>query len=418
MVHRILLIDDEKVFLTSIAAYLKAKGLEVYQAKNGKEGLKIVEKNIPDIIITDWHMPKLSGIDILNILQNNDSTQDIPIIVSSGILIEADNLEAAFSAGAVDFIRKPIDKIELLARINCALRLADSNKKLRKETAELKLVNEKLKRLQGQLIHNEKMNSLGQLTSGVAHEINNPLNFVLGGAEAINVIISDLHDMLLKLNGLNLDSLSKEDISNSLKEIQEELQENNSLEDLILLAKDVQEGGQRIMRIVRGLSAFAQIKNTGVVLGNIHEGLNAALMLLTNQFQDRITVKKNFDTNIPQFEADHGALNQVFLNLLTNAIQAIPNIGTIQIETLREKDDIHIVIEDSGKGMPEHMVDRIFYSYFSVESKSKGYGIGLSVSYNIIKEHGGNMACISNEGKGTRFSITLPLERITRKGIS
>lgn len=412
MAHSILIIDDERVFLISMAAFLRDKGFKIHKASDGIQGLKLAQEILPDIIITDWDLPHLSGIEIIKELQTHSSTKDIPVIVSSGILITVKDLEMAFQAGAIDFVRKPIEKVELLARINSAIRLFESSKQLKKEKQQLEFVNAELKRLQNKLVHKEKMNSISQLTSGVAHEINNPLNFVLGGAEAINLIVSDLQEVLLRLVGVNAEHLSTEEIALELIKIQEELEENKTFEELSLLATDVKEGGQRIMRIVHGLSAFAQIESTGVVLGNIHEGLNATLMLLTNQYQERIKVEKIFDSKISQFEADHGALNQVFLNILTNAIQAIKNKGHIRIQTKQlDNNRLQIEFTDSGKGMPEYMVEKIFLPYFSIDDAQKGYGIGLSVSHNIISEHGGTITCTSKEENGTTFTIELPIQK-------
>lgn len=414
MAHSILLIDDEKVFLVSIATYLRKKGFEIFKAENGLEGLSMAIQKLPDIIITDWDMPHLSGIELVKKLQANPSTQDIPVIVSSGILITIKDLETAFEAGAVDFVRKPIEKIELLARINSSLRLSNSYKQLKEEKRQLEFANTELKRLQNQLIHHEKMNSLGQLTSSVAHEINNPLNFVLGGAEAISLVITDLQAMLQRLAAFNTERSSPEELSQAVKNIQQELAENNAFRELSLLSADIKEGGHRIMQIVHGLSAFAQIKNTGIVMGDIHEGLNTILMLLTNQFQDRIEVQKQFDSSIPQFEADHGSLNQVFLNILTNSVQAIPNRGKLVIRTRRRDNQIEVAIEDTGVGMPPHLLEKIFMPFFSTDDTQKGLGIGLSVSHTIMKAQGGDITCTSTEGEGTKFVVIFPFTPITK----
>jgi len=289
---------------------------------------------------------------------------------------------------------------------------------LRKEKQQLKVLrttHESLKSTQGQLVQSEKMASLGVLTAGIAHEINNPVNFIFAGTEALQTHIEELLEVLEKYT--ELDNISPQEFSNKIQEINDlkeeiELEEDFSEDTLSLLA-DVRTGAIRITEIVKGLRTFSRLDEDASKLVSLEESIDSTLVILRNKYKNRIEIIKNYGANIPKVECYPGKLNQVFMNLLANAIQAIEAEGKIYITTqLYEEHHIRISIRDTGAGIPEEVKNRIFEPFFTTKEVGEGTGLGLSISHGIIEKHEGKISVESEEGKGTEFSIILPLKLI------
>jgi len=177
-----------------------------------------------------------------------------------------------------------------------------------------------------------------------------------------------------------------------------------------LLLDGMREGAGRTTQIVKSLGDFSRAGKEQFVLGDVHEGIDSTLVLLSGELGKRINIKKEY-TDLPKIECFPGKLNQVFMNLLSNAIQAIDQKGEIVIKTSLEGLNIHISISDSGKGMPEEVRKRIFEPFYTTKPMGSGSGLGLSICYTIIMQHNGKISVNSEPGKGTEFVITLPLKQ-------
>lgn len=285
-----------------------------------------------------------------------------------------------------------------------------------KYTLELEAAMEKLKSTQAQLIQAEKMSGLGQLVAGVAHEINNPVSFISGNINPAK----DYSESLLKLL-----ELYQEEYVNPSEKIQDfaaDIDVDFIKYDLPKIIESMKIGAQRIQNIVLSLRNFSRLDESQVKLANINEGIDSTLMILQSRLRangekSQINAIKKYG-DLPRVECNPGQLNQVFMNLIANAIDALEELRnsnnltpTITISTIAiANKEIIIKIEDNGPGIPEEIREDIFNPFFTTKPPGKGTGLGLSIAYSIIVEkHGGQLKCISQKGKGTEFTITIPM---------
>ncbi|MBY0477234.1 MAG: HAMP domain-containing histidine kinase [Chitinophagaceae bacterium] len=264
-----------------------------------------------------------------------------------------------------------------------------------------------LKDAQSQLIQSEKMASLGQLTAGVAHEINNPINFVSANIKPLKDDLADL----IKCIRLYKQTVKEKGLENEFEEV-EKFNAQTDIEYVLTevndLLKGIEEGASRTSEIVKGLRNFSRIDQHDVKKANLNEGVESTLTLLHSTYRDRIEIIKEYG-NIPEIECFPGQLNQVFMNLLSNAVQAIKGEGKIFIKTFTRENNVIISIKDTGPGMTEEIKSKIFDPFFTTKEVGKGTGLGLSISYGIIEKHNGKMEVFSSPGEGAEFIITLPL---------
>jgi signal transduction histidine kinase/sugar lactone lactonase YvrE len=273
----------------------------------------------------------------------------------------------------------------------------------------LKTTLDKLQTTQGQLIQAEKMASLGQLTAGLAHEMNNPLNFVQAGIRALEANIDDTLELIEQYTKAEqAEGEEREEILKEINELKEEIEFEELPDDTRGLLSDIYTGAERTTQIVASLRDFSRLDEASLKAVNIHEGLNATILLLSSQINDEVTVTKNYDKNLPEIECYVSQLNQVFLHLLTNAIQSIEGEGEIIISTRNTDKTVEISFKDTGSGIKKEVLDKIFDPFFTTKDVGEGKGLGLSTSYGIIQNHDGHIEVKSEEGKGSEFIISIP----------
>ncbi|MEB3342436.1 ATP-binding protein [Okeania sp.] len=291
--------------------------------------------------------------------------------------------------------------------------------------AEIKLNQRlsELKKAQMQLIHQEKLSSLGQIAAGVAHEINNPVTFIHGNLIPAQEYAKDLFRLI---------KLYQQYYPNPVPEIQAEIEEIDLdflIPDMIKLLQSMSVGTTRIRQIVESMRSFSRLDEAKIKKVDIHQGLDSTLMILQHRLKatpnfPEIKVIKSYG-KLPQVECHSGQLNQVFMNILTNAIDALHeryevgnivepevNLSEIKVKTeILDSDWVAIQISDNGLGISEQVFTKIFDPFFTTKKTGKGAGLGLSISHKIITEiHGGKLLCDSKLGEGTRFLIKIPVK--------
>lgn len=278
--------------------------------------------------------------------------------------------------------------------------------KLKKSNEDLKQAYLILQKTQAQLVHSEKMASLGQLVAGITHELNNPLSFVQGNLVTLQEYIRDFSSVLEAYSNI---AISEEDLQ-KISEIKEKVGFDFIFNDLNPLMNGIIEGVTRVKDIVTNLKTFSQLDKAKIKLTDIREGLNSTLNLLIPQYKNKIKVYKEYGET-PPIECYAGNLNQVFMNIILNALQAMDEVGggELWVKTyMDENENLVISIKDTGPGIPPENIKKIFDPFFTTKEVGKGTGLGLSISYGIVEAHNGKITVSSEVGKGTTFYITLP----------
>ena len=440
-VANLLVVDDTPDNLRLLSTMLSDKGYKVRGVINGEMALKAARSTPPDLILLDISMPQMNGYEVCQHLKADGRTSGIPVIFLSALDRVLDKVKA-FAVGGVDYITKPFHLEEVLARVENQLtiqrlqkkmheqnaRLQESEAKERNKSQQLELALQQLQNAQAQLIQSEKMSSLGNVVAGVAHEINNPISFIKGNLSPVREYTEDL---------LRLVQLYTEDFPNPTAAIQEQLEAIDFAflrNDLPKLIASMSIGADRIGEIVQSLRNFSRLDEAELKAVDIHEGIESTLMILQHRLKDEaqqtiIKVVKEYD-NLPKIECYAGQMNQVFMNVLTNAIEALQSpkrwandvddsssIPTITICTKLLSDfQVGIYITDNGPGITEEIQQRIFEPFFTTKTVGTGKGLGLSISYTIVvDDHGGQLSCFSIPDQGATLAIEIPIYH-SRKG--
>ncbi|MGK5092763.1 response regulator [Deltaproteobacteria bacterium TL4] len=368
-VARILIVDDNSKNIKVLGEILSREGYELGIAANGEQALRFVQTIAPDLILMDVMMPEMDGYEACRRLKESTKNKDIPIIFLTA-KTETGDLVKGFELGAVDYVSKPFNHTELLARVKTHLELYSSR-------MQLKQLNQELQTTQAQMIHSAKLASLGQLAAGVAHEINNPIQVI------------ELAAALLKEQ-----ILGREEVDVSY------------LDRIISMSK-------RCGVVTRHLLEFGRGKREALVKDlDVNELVQKTMLLLHNQLQtEDIELELDLMDSLPLLTTIPISIEHTLIQLLNNSKDALKNraVKKICIRTYSKEDRVFIEVEDSGSGIPEAFMERLFDPFFTTKEVGTGTGTGLSVCHGLIRNIGGQINVRSEEGKGATFIVEIPI---------
>jgi two-component system NtrC family sensor kinase len=291
--------------------------------------------------------------------------------------------------------------------------------KVEERTHELNQSLEDLKQAQSQLVESEKMASLGQLTAGIAHEINNPINFVTSNINPLKRDVEMVLDAMATIESVNASDATVEEKKKQIEDYKEEIDFDYLVMEIRHLIKGIYEGASRTAEIVKGLKIFSRLDEDDLKKTDINEGIESTLIIANNLLNGYIKVNTEYG-GLPLVECYAGKLNQVFLNIISNAIYAVHKQfgdnpgGEIKISTAKMDNDVVITITDNGTGMPDEAMKKIFEPFFTTKEVGEGTGLGMSIAYNTIKKHNGQILVSSELGKGTQFVLKIPIVHDTK----
>jgi signal transduction histidine kinase len=431
----ILIVDDTPDNIRVLSTMLLEQGYGVRKALNGKMALVAAHAKAPDLILLDITMPDMNGYEVCQRLKEQAQTSTIPIIFLSALDGTTDKVKA-FQVGGADYITKPFQFEEVMARIQTQLTVRSLQMQLQAQNKELQDSLHDLKNAQSRLVQQEKMIGLGQLTAGIAHEINNPISFIFGNLEPAWNYIKDLTHLI------QLYQREYPDPTIAIQEATEEIDLEFLIPDLHKLMRSMQNGAERIQSIILALRIFSRLDESDIKPVDLHDGLDSTLLLLKHRLQQKeksldIKVVKTYG-KIPSITCHARQLNQVFFNLLNNAIDALElayapselalssasqprhslrerpqSTPTIWISTeCIDSEMIKVQIRDNGVGIADELRDRIFDPFYTTKQIGTGVGLGLSISYQIVVEqHKGQLMCHSQLEQGAEFVIKIPVQR-------
>jgi signal transduction histidine kinase len=393
----VLLVDDDMDCREFLTVILEEGGLDVTQAPDAEKAIEVLKNKKIEVIMTDKNLPGMDGIQFTRYVRENYG--NIPVILITG----QSTVESAVDAlkmGAQDYLVKPLQDGDMLLRT------------IRGVVEKCRLVEENML-LQDRLLQAKKMESVGVLAAGIAHEINNPAGFVIGNLdllkEDMQVVLdanNQIRNMLISLLDGNYDDADK--IRKCLDMVMKESQLERLQAEIPEMINDACDGAERIKKIVSGLRGFARPDTKKIKLFDINEELERSLTLVYNELKYKCVIQKDLQ-DLPGVSGNAGQIVQVLVNLLINVGQAIEGRdGLIKIKTYQDNNCVCIRITDNGKGIPEENLDHIFDPFFTTKEVGEGTGLGLSIAYGIVKNHNGEMDVESKVGEGTSITISLP----------
>lgn len=417
----VLLVDDQAVMNEAIQCLLALESdITYHYCSTADRALATALEVTPTVILQDLIMPGVDGMALVKQFRTQAATQDIPIIMFS-TNDDPQTKAEAFAVGVNDYLVKLPDRIELVARIRYHSQ-AYLNRQAhtaalvaQAQAQELEQMLQELRRTQAQLIQTEKLSSLGQMLAGIAHEINNPVNFIFGNLTYIETYVSDL------LRLVHAYQERYPEPGDEIQTILEDIDYEFLTQDLEKTLDSTRLGVERIIQIVLSLRNFSRHDQVEMRLSNLHEGIDSTLLILGHRIKQGIEIIKQYG-ELPPIECYPAQLNQVFMNILNNAIDVLEDSSSattaptgfnkqIFIQTKRQDENwIEVRIRDTGAGIPADILDKLFNPFFTTKPVGKGTGLGLSICQQIIKNHQGSLEVVSQPGQGTEFIIQLLIE--------
>ena len=408
----ILVVDDDPANLGVLNAVLQPH-FRVRVARSGADALRAVETEPrPALILLDVMMPEMDGYAVLAKIRESPVNCEIPVIFVTA-MDSIENEQVGLGLGAVDYITKPINPAIVIARVRGQLQAKQARDMLKK--FNLLLVHQVedgvhvLEQARLQLLQSEKMASIGQLAAGVAHEINNPIGFVGSNLNSLDGYLKDIFSIISAYEKAE-DAAGNDAAFKDVIELKRSLDYAGIKQDISDLLAESRDGIGRVRKIVQDLKNFSHVDEMAWEWADIHVGIDSTLNMVWNELKYHCTVTKNYGA-VPKILCLPSQLNQVVMNLLVNAGHAIEVKGEITITTESAGEDaVRVRVSDTGKGIAPDALAKVFDPFYTTKPVGKGTGLGLSLVWNIVERHGGKIEVASEVGKGTTFTVTLPIE--------
>ena len=397
----VLIVDDVEANLVALRALLENLDCDVTSASSGNQALRLLLRHEFAVMLLDVQMPEMDGYEVARHARMSPTTRDVPIIFLTATHDSEENVLRGYGSGAVDFLFKPIDADVLRSKVRVFLelyssrkQLADANQKLFANNKSLTQTNEQLQSAyrdlqaaQAQLVQSAKMASLGELVAGVAHEINNPLAFVMSHLETVRRCLEQFREAV---------------------PVPAPAEAEQSWQRAFTRLEETELGLGRIRDLVLKLRTFSRLDEGERKRVSIAECVDSVLTILQHRTKERIQVLTRIGPPA-ELSCYPALLNQVLLNLVANSIDAIAEQGTVEIEAGGQGDEFVITVSDDGAGIPEEVRERVLEPFFTTKQVGEGTGLGLSIAYSIMKKHNGSIDLKPRPGGGTVATLRMPL---------
>ena len=433
----ILNIEDDTVSRSLTSYLLKSAGYKVIETDNGLEGIDLARKHKPVLILMDMGIPGLDGYEATMWLKNLEETKDIPVVAITANIMAGDR-ERSLVAGCDGYFSKPVnprafvrdiesyingyketltaeEQEKYLREMNVKVvrRLEEQIRELTRTNNDLEqTIKEKVNELDSThalLLQSEKMAAIGQLAAGVAHEINNPIGYIGSNLHTLGEYAQDVFRLVNAYEKLETALPEGDKQLSEIAALKKEIAWEGLNSEVSELLEECEEGLTHVKQIVSDLKDFSRAGDNKVLWVNINNNIDSTLNIVNNEIKYKAELVKHYG-ELPDIKCVPEQINQVIMNLLVNAAQAIEQHGTITISTGVDEDYVWFEVADTGVGIDEENIEKLFEPFFTTKPVGQGTGLGLSVSFGIIQKHHGRIEVSANPGQGASFKVFLPIQ--------
>jgi signal transduction histidine kinase len=414
------LVAEDNADMRRLLVHLLGREFRVRETRNGREALEAARERAPDLVLSDVMMPEMSGTDLCRALKGDPATRDVPFMLVTSKAEREMKIEG-LELGADDYVTKPFHPRELIARVRALVRLhrlkatlAERNQALEDANRELARTVEELKSAEVSLVRAERLAAVGELAAGVAHEVNNPVNYALNALKMLRDRVDGVRRVAEGLTALDLrDPTKLAAQAEALVRLRDEIGLEETAAEVAELAQIAGDGLGRTQRLVGDLRELAGPRRGEPVSVDLVRGVVSTVQLVRHSLERAgVRIETRVADDLPRVRGDAGALSQVILNLLKNAADVLETAGgRIEVAAFAEGADVVVEVRDDGPGVSEAVRARLFEPFVSTKEAGRGSGLGLSICHRIVSEHGGTITLeASPEGSGAVFRVRLPAE--------
>lgn len=398
-------IADDNPDMRDLLAFILSPDFRVETAKNGREALEAVRRFDPHLVVTDLMMPEMTGTELCRAIKSDPRLQGIPVMLVSS-KAESEMKIEGLEKGADDYVTKPFHPRELKARARGLARIRLLQEALEGRNEELEKTLAELKAAEAQLVESERLAAVGEVAAGIAHEVNNPLNFALNAVRTLRAEVKTLVECALAESSPEARSGLAEMSSDQRRE-----EASTSAEVVEELGEIVLQGLERTRSLVQDLKGFASPKQTVWDDVDLTACVQSSLDLVAPTLSEKgIELVRRIEEDVPSIVGDTKEIAQVVLNLVRNAMEAVATPGgVVEVSLVSSREGVHVVVQDDGPGVAPEMVERMFEAFVTDKPAGVGTGLGLPISRRIIRSHGGELSYTAAEEGGAAFRFSIPL---------